>query len=274
MPPMISPFLLFGASAAGVVSTVFVGVVDPWAVYESPEAAVVFVSVAFAVVLSEPELEPSVELAADVLPSVEVVFDAPSVELEADVPSVVAEEASVEVVVPSVVAEVAPSVVAVVAEVPSVEVVVPSAAPEAASVEGVVPSVVPEAASVEGVVPSVVPEVASVEGVAASVVPEVASVVGVVASVEVVVPSALVVVAEPSVAATSLPLAVTSARIVELNYQAYGFVSFLPKSPGLVLFKFFNSILVPNFSVPTGRTDTFTSQRIWPFSMSASETPA
>ena len=31
---------------------------------------------------------------------------------------------------------------------------------------------------------------------------------------------------------------------------------------------------VPNFSVPLGRSDRFTSQRIWPCSMRASETPS
>ncbi len=36
---------------------------------------------------------------------------------------------------------------------------------------------------------------------------------------------------------------------------------------------FFVSLRVPNFSVPFGRSDRLTSQRIWPISMRASETP-
>ncbi len=38
-------------------------------------------------------------------------------------------------------------------------------------------------------------------------------------------------------------------------------------------FTFFVSERVPNFSVPLGRSDRLTSQRIWPISMRASETP-
>ena len=37
---------------------------------------------------------------------------------------------------------------------------------------------------------------------------------------------------------------------------------------------FFISTFTPNFSLPTGRIDTLTSQRICPFSMSQSEMPA
>src|SRR5437867_11318614 len=35
-------------------------------------------------------------------------------------------------------------------------------------------------------------------------------------------------------------------------------------------FRFLTSTLVPSFDWPTGRSETFTSQRSWPFSMSAS----
>jgi hypothetical protein len=37
--------------------------------------------------------------------------------------------------------------------------------------------------------------------------------------------------------------------------------------------RFFSSTFVPNFSSPTLRTETFASQRRFPFSMSASDAP-
>jgi hypothetical protein len=38
-------------------------------------------------------------------------------------------------------------------------------------------------------------------------------------------------------------------------------------------FKFLSSTFVPNFSSPARRTETFASQRRFPFSMSASDAP-
>ena len=48
----------------------------------------------------------------------------------------------------------------------------------------------------------------------------------------------------------------------------------MPRSRNANEFMFFSSVLVPSVVDPTGRTDTFASQRSEPWDMSTSETPS